>query len=205
MAGTGKCPSPCRDSRDGLYRTAVRVVLSAGVQRLLAAEAQYRAQSLAPGVQLRLLRRMGLAVSHAALAFDRRRFRRGPGAVRCKSPAVRRIWLWCSLAGNLGMLGLFKYFGFFVDSCAGLLRALGAAVPHRNAEHRPADRDQLLYFSDAELCDRRLSRPDAADAKPAGLCPVRHVFSAPRRGPDRPGSRLPAAVCRAFAAGIGCE
>ena len=38
---------------------------------------------------------------------------------------ARRRWLLVSLAGNLGTLGLFKYCGFFVDSLAGLLAALG--------------------------------------------------------------------------------
>jgi len=41
------------------------------------------------------------------------------------SVAGRRAWLIASLAVNLGVLGLFKYFDFFVDSAAGLLTALG--------------------------------------------------------------------------------
>ncbi len=38
---------------------------------------------------------------------------------------ARRRWLWASVAGNLGVLGVFKYAGFFVDSLARGLAALG--------------------------------------------------------------------------------
>ncbi len=37
----------------------------------------------------------------------------------------RRRWLLVSLGGNLGMLGAFKYYGFFADSLLVLLRELG--------------------------------------------------------------------------------
>ena len=40
-------------------------------------------------------------------------------------PGRRRLWLWCSLATNLGMLGFFKYAGFFVDSFVDLLGNFG--------------------------------------------------------------------------------
>ena len=39
--------------------------------------------------------------------------------------ARRRPWLLLSLAVNLGLLGFFKYFGFFVGSAADLIRFLG--------------------------------------------------------------------------------
>lgn len=41
------------------------------------------------------------------------------------SEVRRRRLLWVSLAVNLGMLGVFKYLGFFVDSFADLLRSFG--------------------------------------------------------------------------------
>jgi alginate O-acetyltransferase complex protein AlgI len=44
-----------------------------------------------------------------------------PGA----SARARGRWLLLSLTGNLGLLGFFKYFGFFVDSAVDLLAALG--------------------------------------------------------------------------------
>jgi len=50
-----------------------------------------------------------------ALAIERRRERGGTG----------RFWLGASLAINLGMLGVFKYYDFFVASAADLWRVLG--------------------------------------------------------------------------------
>lgn len=43
-------------------------------------------------------------------------------------PGRRRLLLGLSLAGNLGLLGTFKYLGFFVDSVAAALEALGLQV-----------------------------------------------------------------------------
>lgn len=40
--------------------------------------------------------------------------------------ASRRRWLWLSLGINLGILGFFKYWGFFVDSASSFLIAIGA-------------------------------------------------------------------------------
>lgn len=37
----------------------------------------------------------------------------------------RRVWLWCSLTTNLGMLGFFKYANFFVDQFVEGLSSLG--------------------------------------------------------------------------------
>ncbi|MFA6091870.1 MAG: MBOAT family O-acyltransferase [Elusimicrobiota bacterium] len=39
--------------------------------------------------------------------------------------ALRRRWLYLSLAVNLGVLGFFKYFGFFTQSAAQVFQALG--------------------------------------------------------------------------------
>ena len=44
-------------------------------------------------------------------------------------PARRKGWLWVSLASNLGMLGAFKYFGFFADNVWAVLDALNLAPP----------------------------------------------------------------------------
>jgi alginate O-acetyltransferase complex protein AlgI len=40
----------------------------------------------------------------------------------------RRLWLIVSLAGNLGLLGFFKYYNFFVESAAALLGSVGFEV-----------------------------------------------------------------------------
>jgi len=44
-------------------------------------------------------------------------------------PAQRRAWLWISIVSNLGLLGFYKYFGFFVDNLAAAGEALGWRVP----------------------------------------------------------------------------
>lgn len=40
----------------------------------------------------------------------------------------RRLWLMTSLAGNLGLLGVFKYFGFFTDSFIEAAERIGFTV-----------------------------------------------------------------------------
>ncbi len=53
---------------------------------------------------------------------------------RAERPGVRRALLVASLAVNLGLLGVFKYYGFFVESARGLLAALGLDVATRVPE-----------------------------------------------------------------------
>ncbi|MCY3017755.1 MAG: MBOAT family protein [Planctomycetota bacterium] len=43
--------------------------------------------------------------------------------------SARRRWLILSLVSNLGVLGFFKYFNFFVDSAQAAITALGFSVP----------------------------------------------------------------------------
>ncbi len=47
---------------------------------------------------------------------------------RTADPKARKRWLRLSLAGNLGMLGAFKYFGFFVESAVDFAQLLGMHV-----------------------------------------------------------------------------
>ena len=42
---------------------------------------------------------------------------------------TRKAWLAASVAGNLGILGFFKYWGFFVENLHGLLATVGIALP----------------------------------------------------------------------------
>jgi alginate O-acetyltransferase complex protein AlgI len=49
----------------------------------------------------------------------------GRGIYRARSPGLRKAWLMVSLTGNLGLLGFYKYFDFFVTSAADLLRWFG--------------------------------------------------------------------------------
>jgi len=44
-------------------------------------------------------------------------------------PRQRQAWLWFSIVSNLGLLGFYKYFGFFVDNVAAAGAALGWHVP----------------------------------------------------------------------------
>ncbi len=49
-------------------------------------------------------------------------------------PRVRKRWLWASLAANLGLLGFFKYYNFFVESGQGLFDLVGLPFPARTLE-----------------------------------------------------------------------
>ena len=46
-----------------------------------------------------------------------------------KSDSKRKLWLWLSVAGNLGVLGFFKYFNFFAENLSTLLAAAGFEAP----------------------------------------------------------------------------
>jgi alginate O-acetyltransferase complex protein AlgI len=52
----------------------------------------------------------------------------GLGIGAAKSDARRRVWLLLSLAANLGVLGFFKYYNFFVASAGDFLRWFGLAA-----------------------------------------------------------------------------
>lgn len=41
------------------------------------------------------------------------------------TPRASRIWLWISVGANLGFLGFFKYYNFFIESWAELMASLG--------------------------------------------------------------------------------
>lgn len=45
-----------------------------------------------------------------------------------KNEKVRKFWLWLSIGINLGFLGFFKYYNFFADNFAELLRGFGLQV-----------------------------------------------------------------------------
>jgi alginate O-acetyltransferase complex protein AlgI len=52
-------------------------------------------------------------------------WRVGLGIEDARSPRARRAWLLASLAANLGVLGFFKYYGFFEDNVRALFDFLG--------------------------------------------------------------------------------
>lgn len=49
----------------------------------------------------------------------------GKNLAQHNDPKKRKRWLWLSLGVNLGILALFKYFGFFVTSFSALVQSLG--------------------------------------------------------------------------------
>ncbi|MCI0747331.1 MAG: hypothetical protein L0Y58_18150 [Verrucomicrobia subdivision 3 bacterium] len=55
----------------------------------------------------------------------------GLGIDRHNEPAKRKLWLAFSIVANLGILGFFKYYDFFVTSFADLLRSLN--IPFKTA------------------------------------------------------------------------
>ncbi|MCY2959458.1 MAG: MBOAT family protein [Planctomycetota bacterium] len=55
----------------------------------------------------------------------------GRGLEAVKTDRGRRTWLTISVVANLGILGFFKYFGFFVDSAVALLQSIGLDVGAR--------------------------------------------------------------------------
>ncbi|MEL7424985.1 MAG: MBOAT family O-acyltransferase [Bacteroidota bacterium] len=44
---------------------------------------------------------------------------------QAKEKRVRKRWLWVSVAFNLGLLGFFKYYNFFVESCIDAFASIG--------------------------------------------------------------------------------
>jgi D-alanyl-lipoteichoic acid acyltransferase DltB (MBOAT superfamily) len=45
------------------------------------------------------------------------------------APGRRKLWLWLSIVSNLGLLGFYKYFEFFVENVAAAGEAIGWPVP----------------------------------------------------------------------------
>ena len=110
--------------------------------------------------------------------------------------AAGRKWaLAAAVAANLGVLGWFKYYGFFVTSAVNFLEH---APPERRpaaAAHRPAARHLVPHVPRPELRHRRLPRHAAAGVA-ARLLRVRRLLPVPGRRPDRPRVRVPAAAER---------
>ena len=67
---------------------------------------------------------MGLALSAPFRQFAPGFFSQARLAEDGSSAWARKALLACSLIGNLGMLGFFKYYNFFVDSFVQMLHSL---------------------------------------------------------------------------------
>ncbi len=108
-----------------------------------------------------------------ALAIHRRSSRR-----------ARKQLLVVALVGNLGLLGYFKYYDFFVTSSEQPLRARRHRRAARGAIDPPPGRHLLLHVHGDQLRRRRLSRRLRA-GRPGHVRGVPLVLPAPRRRPDR--------------------
>jgi alginate O-acetyltransferase complex protein AlgI len=53
---------------------------------------------------------------------------------RASDERIRKRWLWCSVVLNLGILGFFKYFNFFVESAHDFGNYFGLAIPKSTLE-----------------------------------------------------------------------
>ena len=140
----------------------VRGLLLPDLRRELVAPAETaRLAAVHPGGELRLLRLVGPALRPAARRRRRsstsspavaiHRHQRRDAAPRCCSASR---W-----SANLGVLGYFKYYGFFVTSVANAL----ARVGHRRSTRRCSrsslpGRDLVLHVPGAQLHDRHLPR-----------------------------------------------
>ena len=104
-----------------------------------------------------------------------------------------------SLAANLGLLGFFKYFGFFEKIVSDLTElAGGGAAGHFDGA---AGRDKLLHIRVDELRHRHLPRRGQAGQELPGLRLLHLVLSrtwSPARSSATPTS------CTSFATSIGC-
>ena len=55
-------------------------------------------------------------------------FYTGQKIYRALKPSNKKFWLWLSVGVNLGLLGVFKYYNFFVDSLTGALASAGVGI-----------------------------------------------------------------------------
>ena len=106
-----------------------------------------------------------------------------------------RSWIvGVAVALDLGVLGVFKYYGFFVenwDRRAGPVLAAAAAADDRAAGRR------LVLHLPGDLLRRRRQAPAGGARLDARRGDLPELLPAPRRGADRAGARVPAAAAGA--------
>ena len=107
-------------------------------------------------------------------------------AIASSSDVARRRWLLiASLAVNLGFLGAFKYFNFFVDSFAAVLESLGLPPGAGHDAAYPAAAGHLVLHVPGGRIHRRRVPPQARAGRLAGrLRAVHQPVPAPDRRPD---------------------
>ena len=113
------------------------------------------------------------------------------GITRSVTRRGRKSWLVAAVAVNLGLLGVFKYLGFFVDSVDRFLTGIGldAPLPLLHVV-LPIGISFFTFQAISYVADVHsgLIKPSPA----ARLRDLRGVLPAPHRRADRPGPRVPA-------------
>ncbi len=79
--------------------------------------------------QLRILRALGLALFAIDLGLIHDRLVAGTKIGNTEEPRARRAWLMVTVVANLGVLGLFKYWNFGIDSARTALAVVNVHVP----------------------------------------------------------------------------
>ena len=92
-----------------------------------------------------------------------------------RDPLWRHRMLVSGITLSLSVLGVFKYYNFFIDSAVG-----GGRPADQDSGHRPADRDQLLHLPFAQLHDRHLPSEDRSDHE-HGRCRALYPVLSPAR------------------------
>ena len=102
-----------------------------------------------------------------------------------EEPRAAKRALVVSIVFNLGVLGFFKYFNFFVESAEAALRSVGYAGLALDVARHSSGGDFLLHLPVHVLHDRCLPATHAGDAPPAGLHRLRVLLSATHRWANR--------------------
>ena len=143
--------------------------------------------------ELRVLRRLGLALLLPARLLDRLEpgvRRRDPSPQRRDGPGSGSSP--SALVGNLGLLGYFKYYDFFVTSDEQPVRPRRRRRPARSALDPPPGRHLLLHVQGDQLRRRRLPRRLRAGRASATFAAYLSFFPHLVAGPIvRPGELLP--------------
>ena len=129
-APTAAASAPTIAARSGLPLVRVRILLSGGAGPVVGPDAPSPGlEAVRPGGELRLLcgRQPALLPPARGLTLANQA---GAVLVHRTEDERRRKWIvGVTVAIDLGVLGLFKYYGFFVDEIGAFLDALGLGMP----------------------------------------------------------------------------
>ncbi len=104
---------------------------------------------------------------------------------RATVPSRRKALLWLALAGNLAVLGYFKYYDFFVDSSDNLLSVVGLDAPvGLRSIILPVGISFYTFMAISYVVDMYRGETRADDAREVRGLSL--LLPAPRRRADRP-------------------